>query len=146
MIHKEIVMKKQKAIIEFLSFIVLSGIILSGFSLIENVLGFVDFLKQSNGISFCQEENGCDYLIGILVAILIFVMQVYLGFLFKKEKKEFPIYFIGILFINLVLEGSFFLIESINVSSLRIVFGIFYLVIFSFYLFGTKDAKEMFSN
>ena len=137
-------MRKQTAIMEFLSFIVLSGIVLSAFSLIENSIGFVDFLKQNNGIPFCQEKNGCDYLIGLVIAILIFVIQLYLGFLFKKEKKEFPIYFIGILFINLLLEGSFFLIESINVSSLRIIFGIFYLVIFSFYLFGAKDAKEIF--
>ena len=139
-------MNKQSNIMGLLSFVVLSGIVLSFLSMINVIIEFVHFYEKYGFVNICNFERGCDFILGLVLVVLIFSLQVFLGYLFKKEKKLFPIYFSVILLINLLIEGSFYLIESINISELRLFFGLFYLSIFSLYLFFSKEGKATFIN
>ena len=138
-------MKKESNIIAILDLVLFMGAVGYFLQFIVHVSDFISLI-DSDILSICVIEKSCVFFFFLLFLFVMFIVQLYIVFLFKKKKKNFPVWFLSFFSFGLLSEIAIYINQTIMSSSARLVFNGIFLVIFTIYLFYSEEGKRVFSN
>ena len=136
---------KQSNIISLLDLVLFMGIAGYFLQAIKHIYNFI-LIYQEDAQNFCMVEGDCILIVFIGFFLIMFILQIYVAYLFKKRRKNFPIWFVLFFSFGFLSELAIYINESIMSSSTRLIFNGVFLIIFTLYLFYSEEGKKVFSE